>query len=240
MDSSDKFVVTWENLNPDGTASVLMRYFNALGSPLTGITQVSALGSTDYQPDVAAVQRLRSSSPGPTISAATNDDIYAERFVISGGVPQGQGIFVVNADGNSEAHPSVAMAAEWDLRHRLRATVQRQRLGHLRQPVRRHREPGPRRRPRSISMPPPSHNPSISMDNNGNAVVAYEAAANGQGTGIYANRLSSGGVVSGRITVLAASFGNGEGCPSVALARTGGQFVVAYNKPTHGLQATGD
>ena len=108
MDGSDRFVVTWENLNPDGTASVLMRYYNALGSPLTGITQVSAPGSTDYQPDVA----LSNGSFVITWAhhfSATDDDIYAERYVISNGVPQGQGIFVVNADGNSEAHPSVAM-----------------------------------------------------------------------------------------------------------------------------------
>src|SRR5262245_57801625 len=182
MDSSDKFVVTWENRKPDGTSSVQMRYYNGVGSPLTGITQVSALGSTDNQPVVAV-------SNGSFVitwvhhSSATNDDIYAERFVISNGVPQGQGIFVVNADGNSEAHPTVAMqqngifdiayerqfsGSDWDI-------LANQYDGNgalVRGDV-------------HINFDASTElNPSISMDNNGNAVVAYQEQVGG-GTGIY-------------------------------------------------------
>jgi hypothetical protein len=234
MDGSDRFVVTWENRNPDGTFSVLMRYYNGLGSPLTDITRVTPVGSTDYQPDVAV-------SNGSFVItwahhfSATDDDIYAERYDISNGVPQGQGIFIVNGDGNSEAHPSVAMqqngifdiayerqfsGSDWDI-----LASQYDGNGALvRSDV-------------HINFDGSAeHNPSISMDNNGNAVVAYEEAANGNDTGIYANRLSTTGVVGARITVRD-DFGNGEGGPSVALARTDGQFVVAYNNH-FGLQAT--
>jgi hypothetical protein len=74
------------------------------------------------------------------------------------------------------------------------------------------------------------------MDNNGNAVVVYEENANGHDFGIYANRWTAAGAVGARITVHD-SYGVGEYVPAVALAPTGGQFVVAYNTDS-GLQVT--
>ena len=65
------------------------------------------------------------------------------------------------------------------------------------------------------------------MDNAGNAVAAYREQV-GTTYGIYANRLSSGGVVSDQILVNSNN-GSNLTSPSVALAPTTGQFVVAYN-----------
>jgi hypothetical protein len=233
MDGSDRFVVTWENLNPDGTYNVMMRCFSALGATLTDITRVSAAGSYDYDPDVAA-------SNGSFVitwahpASATNGDIYAERFVVSNGVPQGQGIFIVNGDGNSEARPSVAMqqngifdiayerqfsGSDWDI-----LASQYDGSGAL------------VRGDVHINFDASTElNPSISMDNNGNAVVAYQEQV-GSGTGIYANRLSAGGIVSGRITVQDAA-GINETDAAVALTPTVGAFVVAYQTPS-GVQGT--
>jgi hypothetical protein len=77
--------------------------------------------------------------------------------------------------------------------------------------------------------------PSIAMDNAGNAVVAYDEIVGGP-EGIYANRLTAAGAVGPRITVQAGG-GIGEIFPTVALAPTGGLFVVAYQNG-NGVQLT--
>jgi hypothetical protein len=225
MDASGRFVVAWEQLNTDGTWSVMMRYYSASGSPLTGITQVTARGSTDYYPDVAA-------SNGSFViswnhhTSPTNDDIWAERFVISGGVPHGQGIFSVNSDSNSESASSVAMSpggrfdivyerqfsgGDWDIF----ASQYGSGGNLLRSNIHINFDSNP------------EFNPSVSMDNAGNAVVAYEEDI-GTSSGVFANRLSAAGVVGPRITVA-----NGGGfdyrAPSVALSPTTGAFVVAVD-----------
>ena len=226
MDSQGRFVVVWSNRGPGGTFSVMMRYYGAAEAPLTAITRVTPAGSNDTQPDVAA-------SAGSFVATwthqagATNDDIQAERFAISGGVPHGQGIFNVVADANVEDAPSVAMApdglfdvayerqwsgADWDIfasQYGGAGTLVRGGL--------------------FINFDSnPEHNPSISMDAAGNAVVAYQEFEGGVKNDILANRLSSDGSVGGAIFVANAIFDDDIN-PSVALAPAGGQFVVAYD-----------
>jgi hypothetical protein len=223
MDSQGRFAVTWQNINRDGTDSVMMRYFAATGSPLTGITQLTAAGSTDFLPDVAA-------SDGSIVVTwthqftSTDHDIYAERFVTSGGVPQAQGIFFVNIDTNDELGASVAMSpdgrfdiayqrqfrgSDWDI-----MASQYNANGNL-----------------VWSLLPinfdgqPEYSPNVAMDAAGNAVIVYERY-NGNDLDTYANRLSSSGAVGNPIN-LQDGFGINEYNPSVALSSTG-QFVVAY------------
>jgi hypothetical protein len=233
VDSQGRFVVTWEDINADGTTSVMMRYFDASGTPLTGITPVTPAGSADSTPDVAA------SDDSLVITwthqfSSTDDDILAERFAITGGVPQAQGIFAVNTDANVEDAPSVAMSpdgqfdiayerqfsgADWDI-----FASQYDANGNLRRsniPINTDSNP--------------EFNPSVAMDAAGNAVVAYSLVTNGD-FGIYANRLSSGGVVGGLIRVQD-TVGVDEFGASVALAPTDGRFVVAYDT-SNGVQIT--
>jgi hypothetical protein len=235
ISGNGKFVVTWQDSNTDGTTSVMMRYFSAAGSPLTGITQVSDAGSQDYSPDVAA-------SNGSLVitwahaHSSTDDDIYAERYVISGGVPTSPTRIDVNTDGNVENAPSVAMSPDgrfdivyerqfssnssnWDIlgsQYDKNGTLLHGAV-HINYDTK------------------PEYESSVSMDNAGNAVVAY-AEFVGIDDGIYANRWSSSNVVSSKINVHN-TFGIDERFPSVALAPTGGQFVVAYNT-NDGFQAT--
>jgi hypothetical protein len=231
MDGQGRFVVAWEDLNPDGTWSVLMRYHSASGAPLNGITRVSAPGSNDLQPDVAA-------SDGSFVIAWTHNysltfgNIWAERFVISGGVPSGKGRFRVSADTHSQASPSVAMSPDgrFDIAYDGQSggndwDILASQYGNT----------GNRLRSNIIINDDPNLelSPSISMDNAGNAVIAYEESI-GSDYGIYANRLSSGGSVGGRITVRNDAALN-ENRPSVVLAPTGGQFVVAYG--THDIRS---
>ena len=67
--------------------------------------------------------------------------------------------------------------------------------------------------------------PSIAMDNNGNAVIAYQQF-DGNNWDIFANRFGASGAVSNPITIAATP--RNEMIPSVALEGNGGAFVVAY------------
>jgi hypothetical protein len=236
MDYSGRFVVTWEDVNPDGTYSVMMRYYNSAGAPLTGITQVGPAEATDYAPfpDVAASNGSFVITWVHQVADLGNEEVLAERFVVSNGVPQGQGIFVVNADGYSAILPSVAMQtngrfaiayerASTDDNHDILASQYDGNGALVRGDV------------HINSDPSFEYSPSISMDNNGNAVVAYLEQV-GSGFGIYANRLSAAGVVGNRITVRDAGGIVAEPL-SVASTPTVGPFVVAYNTSS-GDQAT--
>jgi hypothetical protein len=73
--------------------------------------------------------------------------------------------------------------------------------------------------------------PSVSMDDSGNAVVAYEKnigglATDSQNYNIVARRVTSAGTLSQEFTIAATS--NQELTPSVALSHAGGAFVVSY------------
>ena len=225
MDSQGRFVVAWENRGPGGIFSVFVRYYSAAGAPLTGITRVTPAGSNDTQADVAA-------SNGSFVitwthqASATNNDIEAERFAVSGGVPHAQGIFVVNGDVNIEDAPSVAMSpdgrfdiayerqysgADWDIFASQYGSTGALVRGLI-----------------FINFDSnPEHNPSIAMDTAGNAVVAYQEKF-GVRNNIVANRLGSDGSVGSQILVANSYFMDAVN-PSVALAPTGGQFVVAYS-----------
>jgi hypothetical protein len=225
MDAQGRFVVAWENRNPGDTFSVFVRYYSAAGVPLTGITRVTPAGANSTQPDVAASNGSFVITWTHKVSA-TNDDIQAARFAISGGVPHAQGIFNVVSDANIEDAPSVAMSpdgrfdiayerqfsgADWDIfasQYNGSGALVRGFIfinfdGH------------------------PEHNPSIAMDSAGNAVVAYQEIF-GVNNNIVANRLGSDGSVGNGIVVADAIFNNAIN-PSVALAPSGGQFVVAYD-----------
>jgi hypothetical protein len=228
MDTQGRFVVTWEDYNPNnGTTSIWMRYFDASDISRSGRVQVSDVGLQEVEPDVAA-------SDGSFVitwqrSGNGISDIMAERFVISGDIPQGQGIFGVNTDANDELEPSVAMAPDgrFDIAYNERRGFTFAEFFDLNIFASQYSSAGnlvqaniPINTDTDVEF-----TPSITMDNAGNAVVAYGRIVGDSGTGVYANRLSSGGAVSGMITVQDPSFANEE-FPSVALAPTGGRFVV--------------
>src|SRR5262249_33275299 len=149
--------------------------------------------------------------------SASNDDIHAERFVISGGVPHAQGIFAVVSDANVEDAPRVALApnglfdityerqfsgADWDIfanQYGITGALVR---GFI-----------------FVNFNSnPEHNPSIAMDTGGNAVVAYQEFFGVHST-IVANRLSRDGSV-GRgvqVAIFDAFSGIDAVNPSVAL-----------------------
>lgn len=233
MDGFGRFVVTWENHNSNGTENIMMRYFSASGSPITGIIQVSNLGSTDFNPDVAASNGSFVISWTHRLSA-TDFDIDAERFVISSaGVPVGRGIFGVNTDTNVEDHSSVAMSpnGSFDI-----AYERQFRSGSSDWDIYAQQYNGFGNFVRKVAVNTDTnaeHNPSVSMNDSGNAMIAYQEFVSPD-YGIYANELSSLGSLSPRITIRDVG-GVNEVNPSVALDSPG--FVVAYDTPS-GVQVT--
>jgi hypothetical protein len=228
MDAQGRFVVTWENYDPHGI-NVLMRYYDSSGSPLTGITPVTASVFTNFNPDVAA-------STGSFVISWTHKgvgyDIYAEKFLISGGVPSGQGIFAVTNDTIVKDASSVAMSPNgwFDIAY------ERQYSGND-WDIYAYQNNGVMARTVDInSDTSPEFNPSVSMDNAGNAVVAYQRFIEGD-YGIYANRLTFGNSPVGPMITVRDFGGINETDPSVALAPTGGKFVVAYDTE-NGVQVT--
>jgi hypothetical protein len=224
MDATGRFDVAWQATNADGTSTIMMRYYNANGTPATGITQVGPSEAYDYTPDVAAssgslvVTWYQWDGPG-----ATAYEIDAERYVISGGVPTSPTPILV-ATGNV-GNSSVAMASsgKFDIVYEQQGTgagiygSQYSSTGAL-------VHGGVLINSNATGGLPPS----IAMDSAGNAVVAYAANYNGSTTGVYATRWSSKNVLSAPITVYDPNNGLNYVNGDVALEAVGGQFVVTW------------
>jgi hypothetical protein len=230
MDDKGRFVVTWYDSSA-GTYNVYQRYYNSNGTPINAITAVTTSG-LDYGPKVAA-------SNGSFvitwthIFSSSDYDIYAERFLSNGAVPSGQGIFTVNADTNFEEEPSVGMSpgGAFDIAYARQYSGSDYDIY-----MSQYSSSGGFLRSLIINGDTQEElAPSVAMDGAGNAVVAYEIFV-GSDWGIYANRVTSGGTVSSLIGVRD-FIGVNELNPSVALARTGGMFVVAYDTGS-GVQVT--
>jgi hypothetical protein len=238
IDALGRFVVTWEDANPDGTESIMMRYYSASGAPLTDITQVSLAGSTDFNPSVAA-------SDGEFVIAWTDQDSFGdtsiedERFTVANNVPTGTEIAAVDG-GWDEDFACVAMAPDgrFDIAYQYEYNTssalysiiafQFDSSGNW-QSVRALGPTG------SLSS---AIYPAIAMDDAGNAVITY-GGFNGTNYGIYANRLYANGTLGGVITVQDTP-GVDTYISSVALEPTGGQFVVAYQALVDSTGVTGN
>jgi hypothetical protein len=223
MDGNGRFVVTWQNVDSLGNSSIMMRYFDASNAPITPIATITS-GSNEFQPAVAA-------SNGSFVItwvhqySTTDRDIYAERFVVTNGLPFAQGVFGVNVDTNDELATSVAMAPDG----RFDVAYERHYSGEDWDIFANQYSGGGTLLRAMIPINfdgLPEFAPSISMDNAGDAVVAYQRY-NGVDFGIDVNRLTSTGSVGPMITVQDV-VGINETDPTVALLPTGGRFVVSF------------
>jgi hypothetical protein len=222
MDSGGRFIVTWVDQTAS-TSTVSMREYNANGTPLTGKTPVATSGA-DGAPDVAA----SASSFVITFvhnKTATDSDIQAERFTYTNGLPVGQGLFTLPGFTTSvESMPSVAMAPNGAYN-----VAYVHYVGGSNYDIWMDRYDGNGNFLGMSSVNTDTNlevSPSVSMDNAGNAVVAYTELISSS-YGIFANRVSSAGTVGSQIPIRS-SAGHNFVTPSVALAPVGGMFVVAY------------
>jgi hypothetical protein len=223
MDAKGNFVVAWTNILAGGDENVLARAFSASGSPRTAALTVAGTAKAEFDPDVAA-------SNGSFVvaytlaSSGTNEDIHAHRYTVTGGVVTDVGDFTVVSSGSNESRSSVAMAPSgaFDVAYQFAfsATDDDIRLN-------RYSAAGSLLASGVVVSGSGAleQAPDIAMDNAGNAVVVYQEQVGGD-FDIKARRVSSSGVVGSEINVRASGLDDTN--PSVALAPTGGQFVVAY------------
>jgi hypothetical protein len=227
MDASGRFVVAWEDYNlATGHSTIEMRAYSAAGAPLTPITRVSTGAAvSDGAPTVAA-------SNGSFVVAyqhynGTNEDVLARRYTYASGIPVAQPTFAVAATAQQEGSPSVAMSPDgrFDIAYAYLAGPGDDDIA-----LARYTATGAFAGTSYINTDLNNeYSPSVSMDNAGNAVVAYTEKVGSlffSPTGVFASRVSAAGVVGPRITV---AYGGGNyWAPSVALSPTTGAFVVAF------------
>ena len=227
MDASGRFVVAWEDDNPStSVGTIQMRAYSAAGVPLNAVTRVST-GTTvfDYAPSVAA-------SNGSFVIAyqhfnGTSYDVRARRYVYTSGVPASQSAFVVDQTGQENGTPSVAMAPDgrFDIAYEhFPSSVDSNAY------LARYSAAGTRSGTSPVNVDANNeYDPKVSMDNAGNAVVAYTESFSDGTYGVFANRVSAAGAVAPLIRVAYAGIANvNYSNPSVALAPVGGDFVAAY------------
>jgi hypothetical protein len=225
MDSRGDFVVTWTDFKPGGNSDVEARVYNSNTSPVTGIVAVANTANPEHAPDVAM------DANGNFVVSYTYDfspsdqDIYAHRYNFNAQLQQS---IAVATTTQNESRSSVAMAPDgrFDIAYQYQFSSSdddiylnryssggSNLLGHLAVATSTDREQAP----------------SVSMDNSAHAVVAYQRLVGGDWD-IKARRVSD--IVGGELNIrntLADEFN-----PSVALNRTDGSFVVAYDSWTSG------
>jgi hypothetical protein len=231
MDASGRFVVTWYDIeSPSAAHVVYMREFNAAGVAITGKAQVS--GSTsglDYSPKVAMSGNSFVIAYDHFVGGV--DQVAARRYTYAAGVFVGGGNFVVATDAIA---PSVAMAPNgaFDIAYEYEYSATDHDID-----MALYQKSGAYLTTAGVNTDTNYESaPSVAMDSGGNAVVVYTEDFSGF-DGIFANRVTGGGSVGGTIEV-SAVFGIDEINASVALAATGGQFVVAYDNDNGTVSVT--
>jgi hypothetical protein len=226
MDAHGDFVVAWRQTEFNGDTNVYAQRFNPNGLTLGGIVPVGAGTFKEHDPSVAMDAR------GDFVVAYTRDtnngsltpDVFAKLYDVSNNLVNVDAVAVTPA---TENHASVAMTPDgrfdvaWEVTSSpgnddidlSRYTASGGYLGTV--PV--------------AATSAFESLPSVSVDNSGNAEVAWQVGS-GNSAFIEARRVSSTGLL-GPVTGIA-----GGSAPSVALKPTGGGFVVAYN----GISEFGD
>jgi hypothetical protein len=225
MDAQGNFVVTWMQTQAGGDTNVLARRFNALGTPVGGVVSVGVGTFKEHDPDVAMDALGNFVVAYTRDTNNTNPDVFAKRFNVSNALLS---VTSVAITARAETRPSVAMAPNgrfnvvWE-----EAFSSTDHDIHLNQYAADAVFLGST--PISLSTANDAL-PSLAMDNSGASVVAWQRAGSG-GSDIKAVRVSSIGFAGGEITIAGTSAN--ERNPSVALRRTGGSFVVAYDSTTN-------
>jgi hypothetical protein len=224
MDSTGTFVVTWTQPFPGGDTNVVAQRYRSDGTPLTGIIPVGAGIFKEHDSHVAmdgfggfVVSYTRDTN-------GNNPDVFAKRYDASGNLLK---VIDVATSSQAETHSSVAVSPGGgiDVAFELqfsgtdddillgRFTGAGVSLGRL--PI--------------ATSTAREQSPSLSMDDIGNAVVAYQKFSSGDWD-IKARRVSPTGSVGAELNIRNTSAD--ETRPSVALkpGPAGGGFVVAYNR----------
>jgi hypothetical protein len=221
MDAHGDFVVSWTQFFPNGHSTVLAQQFNAAGATVGGVVPV-AVGTFAQTNSSVAMD-----AKGDFVVSYTRDtnnnnpDIFAKLYNTND-----QLLNVVTVAGTSLDEDLSSVAMTPDGRFDVAWQVQVSNT-HIEVMASRYTASGGLLEQVTIaSNAPLSESPKIAMDNQGNAVIAYQTW-NGSNWDVAAHRLSNTGVLGNEINV--GSTSANETSPSVALEGNAGAFVVAYD-----------
>ncbi|WP_165066303.1 hypothetical protein [Paludisphaera rhizosphaerae] len=233
MDKNGDFVVSWVQDGPGSDSNVLAQRFSPSGARVGGTVGVGVGTFREHDPSVAMDDR------GDFVVAYTRDtnnnhpDVFAKRYDSANNL---LGTTNLAISGLTEDDASVAMTPDgrFDVAFEVASSVNNHDIL-----VNRYTAAGAILSSQVVAATSATEtNPSVSMDNAGNAVIAWQTTTNGNAD-ISARRLSASGFFGLTKAITADSLS--ETRPKVALARTGGAYVVVYNGAvstgTHALVA---
>jgi hypothetical protein len=220
MDSHGNFVVSWTQLLPGGDTNVVAQRFGSGGSRQGPVIPVGAGTFREHDSDVAM-------SAGGSFTVAyvretnnNNPDVFAKQYDAFGNLLN---VVSVAVTSKAETSPSIAMTPDgrfdvaWEdafsaSDHDIRMNT--------------YSANGVLTNTFALAVGTTyEFTPSVAVDNNGNSVTAWAVHGNG-GSDIKARRVSASGIAGPVLDI--ASTSDYEGSPSVAMKRSGGSFVVAY------------
>jgi hypothetical protein len=222
MDAAGNFVVTWVYDYSSTDQDLYAQRFRWDGVRLGGNLAIATSGHNEYEPSIAM------DATGDFVVSYTYDvtptdqDVHARRFTADGTF---LGELNVGTSSLNEHASSVAMASNGRF---VIAYQQDESNGYDAEiRVAHYTRSGDLIDDQADDYPYHRRdtNPSVSIDDYGNAVVVYQAWVGGD-YDIKARRSNSAGATGGELTI-AATYAQEED-PVVALDRTTGQFVVAY------------
>jgi hypothetical protein len=224
MDGQGNFVVTWTRTT-GGNSNVMAARYSSQGIPSGVIFAVADSIKPEHDPDVAMDSAGNFIVSYTLDYSATNQDILVNRYLANGTLAR---TISVARTTNNESRSSIAAAPDgrFDIAYQYQYSSTDDDVY-----LRRYDASGSPLDPWPLLIATSGYveqAPSVSMDNSGNAVVAYFKKV-GTTSYIKAARVSgNNGTVSGEISVAQATSPAYLNSPSVALRRTGGAFVVAY------------
>jgi hypothetical protein len=223
MDNQGDFVVAWTQIQPNGNTFVLAQKFGPSGNPVGGVVQVGAGTFAQTQPSVAM------DAAGDFVVSYTrntnnnNPDIFAKLYNVN---EQLVNVVSVATTASAETHSSVAMTPDgrFDVAYEIAVKPTFHDII-----LNQYSVGGGLTASRTIAASTVDEtNPSVSVDNFGNAVVAWQQNFPSY-YGVQARRVSNIGGLGPVLTI----FSNPNVSalnPSVAVQPEGnGSFVVAYD-----------
>jgi hypothetical protein len=224
INNQGSFVVAWTQIEAGGNTDILARAFNPSGNAVGGIVPVATGTFAQTQPSVAIDAASDFVVSYTRNTNNNNPDIFAKLYNAN---EQLLTVVSVATTAAVETNSSVAIAPDgrFDVAYESFINNSAHNV-HLNQ----YTAQGVLTSSQAIEGSfVDETNPSVSVDNNGNAVVAWQQ--NTFGSDILARRVSASGALGPVLTVFASPANTNDYVeyPSVALKRDGsGAFVVAY------------
>ncbi len=220
MDSTGDFVIAWDLASTSTDIDIQAQRFTSTGSPRGGVITVASSGKAETEPS-AAVDGNGNFVVAYTLAySATDSDVMAKMYNDAGAVTK---TITVADTARNELHPSVSRSPDGRF-----AVAYQDNYSSIDPDIKlkRYASSGSLVNTHDIATSSDrEESPSVAMDDNGNVVVAWQQLI-GSDRDIKARRVSNNGSVGSIIAVRATSAV--ETNPSVAINRTDGSFVVAY------------